>query len=90
MPNSPFRYINFRGQQPYVRPSGGGRWIKYKDWYLMPESQVQSDDLQRDITQFELEEEGSFLFCPNCGIKWEKEADFCPRCGKDLRDLIIN
>ncbi len=32
-PNSPFKYIKFRGKQIYVRPGGQGNWINREDWF---------------------------------------------------------
>lgn len=31
-PDSPFRYIKFRGSTTYVRPQGVGPWVKYNTW----------------------------------------------------------
>ncbi len=90
-PNSPFRYIDFRLNKPYVRPGGKGSWIKYTDWLKktgeIDISIVEQAQLEREKKEFELEHDINVFYCPNCGAKYNMGTDFCPNCGKDLRPL---
>ncbi|MBD3202375.1 MAG: hypothetical protein GF316_20345 [Candidatus Lokiarchaeota archaeon] len=89
--NSPFRYIKFRGQTTYVKPSGTQNWVEYKRW--LNNAVVLDTEKIEDIIQIteqkkrEFEEGTNVIYCPQCGEKYHEDTEFCNKCGKNLRDL---
>jgi len=92
--SSPYEYIKFDKNKVMVRPRGTGNWISYNYW-IQNKVRVDTDKIQ-EIKKTELQKKDelkkgiNFIFCPNCGEKYNKGTEFCVKCGKDLRTLKEN